>query len=145
MNAVGRPAISFLDEKGSSKINIGIDEQGQPGLGFVDASGVFRAGLGVRAENGLVGSSLTFNNADGEARLVVGLNGSDLPSLLFKDSAGQTRASIQVTGDDVARLQLMSHGEKGLRGVRIEAKPGADSTIDFSNAGGQMVRLPSRP
>jgi hypothetical protein len=143
-NAFGRPAIGFLDEKGASKITIGTGKEGQPNLSFFDVSGVFRGGFGVVSENGRVESGVSFNNSKGQTQLALGISGEDIPSVLLMDKTGQTRAAIQITADAIARIQLISPTAGAFRGINIEHKVGADPTIEISNAGGQVIRIPSK-
>jgi hypothetical protein len=141
-NTEGQQTMWFLDEKGASRLRIGITGGGLPVLNFFDQSGTPRLDLGLSSVNGNAYGTLDFRNRSGVPRLLLGLSDGDLPQAEWRDPAGDVRVSILLTADDAATLQLSSRHVDRRRGVRIRSPLDADPAIEIFGANATPFRLP---
>ena len=121
-------------------------------VNVVDSDGQLRAVLSGQDERGM--ASLTFYDANAQARSIVGVEQGGTPVFRLLTSRGQTRVlaladgedGIVIVGDEAGRngmfgsvggSPVLNLGDAGVTRVRLQLGGGGEPSLGFYNANGQ--------
>ena len=145
----GRPALSFMDEGGIVRSEIGMGDDGSPWIVLNDASEVSH--IALSASNEGAGQVTFFGDAAADTlpppqRASVGMSENGSPAMAFYDTDQNVRASLNMSADGAALWRFYGADgatERGVLGVYADGRPIvrlADSTgmSTFLRIGGML-------
>jgi hypothetical protein len=145
---VAARAFVLTGPDGSVRARWEVTEGNDARLAFYDATGTARLKLTVQPGDG--GAGITLADAQGRARVVVGLLPDQTSSLVFADAAGRTRAVLGLSAQDAATVVFadrdgVTRAGLGVDGAGLSSLMLADSVRSGTSTKRQDPPAPPSP